>query len=83
MTNEIQGYREEKPTQQAMVASNQSRAIQEVQASFVMAKQFPRDEVFAERRIVEACKRMSLAKQAEYAYPRGGTQITGPSIRLS
>ena len=75
---------EERPIPQStMMAVEQSRAIQEVQAAFVIAKNYPRDEVTAENRIVQACKRVSLAEQAEYAYPRGGQQITGPSIRLA
>ena len=34
-------------------------------------------------RILDACKRKSVADSAEYAYPRGGTLVTGPSIRLA
>lgn len=71
------------PRPGAMVAAEQSRAIQEVQAAFVIAKQFPRDEALAEGRILAACERPSLAEQGEYAYPRGGQQVTGPSIRLA
>ena len=66
-----------------MVAVEQTRAIQETQAAFVIAKQFPRDEIKAERKIVEACKRRELAEQAEYSYARGGQEIVGPSIRLA
>jgi hypothetical protein len=49
----------------------------------VIAQRFPRDEVRAEQKIVDACKRKKLAEQAEYAYPRGGQTVTGPSIRLA
>jgi hypothetical protein len=31
---------------------------------------------------MQACARPSLAEEAEYAYPRGGETITGPTIRL-
>lgn len=34
-------------------------------------------------RILNACKRRSLAEQAVYEYPRGGENVTGPSIRLA
>lgn len=69
--------------QTAMVQVGASRAAQEVQAAMVVAKKFPRDETAAFARILKACKRKSLAEAALYAYPRGGTTITGPSIRLA
>jgi len=60
-----------------------SRSAQEVQAAMIIAKKFPRDVIEAEQRIVESCKRPRLAEQAQYSYPRGGTQVMGPSIRLA
>jgi hypothetical protein len=60
-----------------------TRAQQEVQAGFLMAKQFPRDEQKAVERIIRSCQRKSLAEKAVYAFPRGGTQVTGPTIRLA
>lgn len=61
----------------------QSRAIQEVQAAFVMAKKFPRDQNAAFARIIESCKRYSLAAVSMYRYPRGKETVSGPSIRLA
>lgn len=63
-------------------ASAVARATQEIQAALVIAQRFPRDEVRAKSRILEACKRKELAEQAEYEYSRGGTRITGPTIDL-
>ena len=60
-----------------------SRQAQEVQAAMVIAKRFPRDEVQSFNRIMRACQRKTLAEQAVYEYPRGGTKVTGPSIRLA
>lgn len=60
-----------------------TRQAQEVQAAMVIAKKFPRDEVESYNRIMRACQRKSLAEQAMYEYPRGGTKVTGPSIRLA
>ena len=60
-----------------------SRQAQEVQAAMVIAKRFPRDEVDSYNRIMQSCKRRSLAESAMYEYPRGGTKVTGPSIRLA
>jgi len=67
----------------SVMSIEQSRAIQEVQASLVIAKRFPRDQDAAYVRIMKACERFSLADQAEYAYPRGGKTVEGPSIRLA
>lgn len=67
-------------TQSEMLVSRQA---QEVQAAMVIAKKFPRDEVESFNRIMRACQRKSLAEGAMYEYPRGGTKVTGPSIRLA
>lgn len=60
-----------------------SRQAQEVQAAMIAAKYFPRNEVESYNRILNACKRRSLAEQAVYEYPRGDKNVTGPSIRLA
>lgn len=60
-----------------------SRALQEVQGQIVMAKKFPRSIPQVMANILEACKRKGLAETAMYSYPRGGQQVTGPSIRLA
>jgi hypothetical protein len=60
-----------------------SRQSQEVQAAMVIAKKFPRDQQQAVQRILTACSRFSLAEESEYSFPRGGEEVTGPSIRLA
>lgn len=60
-----------------------SRAAQEVQAAMVIAKKFPRDEHEAFKRIQTACQRKNLAEMSIYSYPRGGSKVDGPSIRLA
>lgn len=60
-----------------------TRALQEVQGAIFMARQFPRNEVLSQRKIMEAAKRMTLAEKATYCYPRGGQQIKGPSVRAA
>lgn len=65
----------------AMVA--QSREMAEAVASMQMAKMCPRDIVAARDRILNACTRPKLAETACYTYARGGTEVTGPSIRLA
>ena len=66
------------------VESVKSREMAEVQSQIFLAKQFPRDEVQAEIKILNACKRKGLAETALYSYPKGkGNLVTGPSIRLA
>ena len=60
-----------------------ARAAQEVQAAMVIAKKFPRDENKAYAAIIQSCKRKTLAEAAIYSYPRGGSTVEGPSIRLA
>lgn len=63
-------------------AVEQQRAIAEVQGAIISAKKFPRDVVGAIERIKVACQRPTLAAQALYSYGKGGSEVTGPSIRL-
>lgn len=67
----------------ALQEAESQRAIQEVQAAMVIAKKFPRDQRAAMDRILNACTRPTLAQTALYSYPRGGQEVTGPSIRLA
>ena len=59
------------------------RAIAEIQGAIFVAKEFPRDQVIATERIVQAFTRPSLALAAKYSYPRGDTAVEGPSIRAA
>lgn len=68
---------------QALVEVENQRAMAEVQGAIVLAKKFPRNQIEAMDRIAVACQRPGLAEQALYTYSRGGTEITGPSIRLA
>ena len=60
-----------------------SRAVAEVQGMMVIAKRFPRNPIEATDKILVECQRQGLAEQSLYSYSRGGTEITGPSIRLA
>lgn len=70
-------------TGNTLAQSNASREIEEVKGQIFMAKQFPRNIFQAEQRILDNCKRLSLAEGAVYSYPRGGSKVEGPSIRLA
>jgi len=61
----------------------QQRAVQEIQGMLISAKRFPRDEIAIYEKIIKACSRRSLAEVAQYVYPKGGSTVQGPSIRLA
>jgi len=67
----------------SQVEIESQRAVAEVQSAMILARRFPRDHVAALDRILNACTRPSLAEGALYTYSRGGTDISGPSIRLA
>lgn len=67
----------------AMAVSEQGRAIAEVQAAMIIARQSPRNQIAVMDKIINACTRSSLAESAVYQYSRGGSDISGPSIRLA
>lgn len=84
MTTELLEAETTEQTQLTPIANSiATRQMAEVQAAVVMAKKFPRNETAAIQRIVTACKRIGLAESSMYSYPRGGQQVTGPSIRLA
>lgn len=86
MTQQAQATRVEDEDQDGgngMLAVAASRAAQEVQAAMVIARRWPRNETEAIRRIKTSCQRPKLAEASQYEFPRGGTKITGPSIRLA
>lgn len=60
-----------------------NREVAEVQAAVILARKFPRDPVKAMDRILVACQRPTLAATAVYQYNRGGSDVSGPSIRLA
>jgi hypothetical protein len=61
----------------------ETRAMAEVKAQVFMARQFPRNQLAATDRILAECDRLKLAEKAIYSYPRGGQNVSGPSIRLA
>ena len=65
------------------VMVEENRAMAEVKAQVFMARQFPRDAIAATDRILAECDRLKLAEKAVYSFPRGNTQVSGPTIRLA
>ena len=68
---------------EGLVTVEAARAAQEVYMMMLAARNFPRNTITALDRILNECTRVSLADKAVYEYPRGGTKVTGPSIRLA
>lgn len=93
MPNDVEApVRQENPFGSAQLAKREAtsvmevaaqREIAEVQAAVAMAKRFPRDPIAAMDRILLDCTRPTLADAALYEYAKGGTNVTGPSIRLA
>lgn len=72
-----------RPSGNAVAQSDQQRSIAEVQAAMMIARMNPRDQIAAMDRILNACTRPSLADAAVYTYSKGGSDVSGPSIRLA
>lgn len=71
------------PSADGILATDQARAVAEVQAALVIAASRPRNELRARDRLLQACQRVNLASGALYQYTRGGTSVSAPSIRLA
>lgn len=61
----------------------QSRAVAEVQAAVVVARQAPRDIQRAVAEMRQSCQMPRLAERAFFRYSRGDAQVTGASIHLA
>jgi hypothetical protein len=55
----------------------------DAEGAILLARRFPRDQSEAFERIMTACRRAGLARAGLYSYSRGGSDISGPSIRLA
>ncbi len=71
------------PASNSAAHTDQHRGIAEVQAAMMIARMNPREPIAAMDRILNACTRPTLAESAVYQYSRGGSDISGPSIRLA
>ena len=59
------------------------REMATIYSQMAMAQARPRDYADVQRKLKNICARESLAAASTYAYAKGGTDITGPSIRLA
>lgn len=64
-------------------AVEQSRAVAEVQAAVIVARQFPRDEAVATRKMRQAFRQQSLAARSFFRFNRGDGNVTGETIQFA
>jgi len=64
-------------------AQAEAAVMRTIEAAVILSRRFPRNEESAYAGIIKACKRPKFAKEASYSFPRGGTEIKGPSIYLA
>jgi hypothetical protein len=69
--------------QTTAMAQAAARELAEVSTAMQAARDYPRDEDSARKRVMSACRRASFAADALYSFPRGGTPISGPSVKLA
>lgn len=69
----------------AELATSREAALaqHEIQSSLVIAKKFPRNEDQCYQRLMRSCKRTSFADLCEYRFPRGQTNVIGPTVYLA
>ncbi len=60
-----------------------AREVAQIQGQIMLAKMYPRNMKDVWNKVEGACSRKNLASHAIYRYARGGTDISGPSIRLA
>lgn len=70
------------PSTAGLVAAS-TKEVAEVQAQMQIARSNPRNQIQAMDRVLNAFTRPGLAEAGVYEYSRGGTQITGLSIRAA
>lgn len=64
------------------MSSAVAREVAQVQGQIMMAKAYPRNMDLVLAKVESACSRKTLAEHALYTYARGGSNISGPTIRL-
>lgn len=55
----------------------------EIKAAITVALKFPRNEDRAFEKLMRACRRTTFADDASYSFPRGDSDVSGPSIYLA
>lgn len=77
------GQQSNLPAESAGARQMQARESAQIMAMVAMAHRFPRDVIVATDKILNAFTRITLAEKASYQYAKGGTDVSGPSIRAA
>ncbi|MFD4263968.1 hypothetical protein ACFWR9_41790 [Streptomyces sp. NPDC058534] len=64
-------------------AVEQSRAVAEVQAAVIVARQFPRDEANALRKVRSSFAQVDLANKSFFRFRRGSGNVNGETIQFA
>lgn len=64
-------------------AVEQSRAVAEVQAAVIVARQFPRSEPLAVQKMTTAFRQQDLAARSFFRFNRGGSNVSGETIQFA
>ncbi len=73
----------DEPNSDVGVASAVAREQTEISSVVEQAALRPRSEAEAFVKLTRACSRFAFADGASYRFPRGGSQVTGPSVKLA
>lgn len=76
---------EQAPSQGSELATTGAAAKEraEIESAIIVAKKFPRNEEACFQKLMKAASRSSFAEDATYSFPRGDTNVTGPSVNLA
>lgn len=64
-------------------AVEQARAMAEVHAAMLIAREMPRSLQTAIADMQQSCSQMALAQRSSFRFPRGGQTVSGPSVYLA
>ena len=70
-------------TAELATAGEMAETQVEIQSAIIIARRFPRNEEEAFQKVMKAALRPSFAEDAAYKFPRGGQQISGPSVNIA
>lgn len=73
---------EESRSSDLLVPSQVAAVQQEIQASMIVARQFPRSEDDARGRLMRTCDSKAFCMTAMYSYPRSNKLVDGPTVWL-
>ena len=77
------GVSELVPAENAGVLAMVAQTEGEIKGMMILARQFERDVNKAFAKSLQHCKRPAFAQEAMYVFPRAGTKIEGPSVKLA